>query len=291
MVALGDYDAMRWRMRVSNTHARHNTAYIYYDSGGKSIKTKYPGWGIVLKGGEQETTISFVTIDERTDETYSSPHVEMTVKSGGKETAHKTLSSGFDLYDGPNAFQLSLEGSNWQLSAGNREYKEITSGELTSKLDSIGFVVMPGGEIKVENIIIQQNGIEDVSHSVIGAGALEFDAADDLEGEWAIFDMNIDEKMIKSGGDYRLAIKKSKDREGYDIIYLSGAVTNGGKWKQGMVKGSITPLPFDSVYDIEWVGASGKTLKGIKAQKEGDILTLQFPSHASTLRLRKIGKR
>ena len=291
MVALGDYDAMRWRMRVSNTHARHNTAYIYYDSGGKSIKTKYPGWGIVLKSGEQATTISFVTIDERTDETYSSPHVEMTVKSGGKETAQKTLSSGFDLYDGPNAFQLSLEGSNWQLSAGNREYKEITSGELTSKLDSIGFVVMPGGEIKVENIIIQQNGIEDVSHSVIGACALEFDAADDLEGEWGIYDMNIDEKMIKTGGDYRLAIKKSKDREGYDIIYLSGAVTNGGKWKQGMVKGSITPLPFDSVYDIEWVGASGKTLKGIKAQKESDILTLQFPLHASTLRLRKIGKR
>ena len=100
--------------------------------------------------------------------------------------------------------------------------------------------------------------------------------------------MNIDEKMLKTGGDYRLAIIKSKDRDSYEIIYLSGGVVNGSKWKRGMIKGYITPMPFDSVYEIEWIGASGKTLKGIKAQKEGDILTLQFPSQSSSLRLRKL---
>lgn len=286
IIAVGHHDSMCWRMRVSNTHARHNTPYIYHDSNGKPIKVKYPGWGIVMKNGDEETTISFNTIDNRTDETYSSPRVEVTVKSGGKEAAHKTLTSGFDLYDGANSFQLSAEGAVWRLSAGNREYKEIAAGELTSKLDSIGFVVMPGGEIKVENVVIQLTGIGDIKFS--GTDLSHFDVTDDLEGEWGIFDMNIDEKMLKTGGEYRLAIKKSKDKEGYDIIYLSGAVTNAAKWNPGMIKGYISPMPFDSVYDIEWIGASGKTLKGIKAQKEGDILTLQFPDHASTLRLRKI---
>lgn len=286
MIAVGGYDSMRWRMRVTNSHARHNTPYLYHDSDGKAIKVKYPGWGIVLKDGADETTISFTTIDERTDETYSSPRVEVTVKSGGKETAHKTLSSGFDLYDGPNAFQFSVDDVSWQLRGGNREYKEIVAGDFSSKLDSIGFIVMPGGEIKVEDISISLTGTEDIKFS--DNAFSDFDLTDEMEGEWGVFDMNIDEKMLKTGGDYRLAIKKSKDRAGYDIIYLSGAVTNVDKWKPGMIKGRILPLPFDSVYDIEWVGASGKTLKGIKAQKEGDILTLQFPSHASSLRLRKI---
>lgn len=286
MIAAGNYDAMRWRMRVSNTHARHNTPYSYYDSAGKPIKVRYPAWGIVLISGTEETAVNFTTIDNRTDETYSSPRVEVTMKSGGKETARKVLSSGFDLYDGPNAFQLSVEGRSWQLSAGNREYKEIAAGDLSAKIDSIGFVVMPGAEIKVEDISILQTGIEDIKFP--DSGLSDFDLTDEMEGEWGVFDMNIDEKMLKAGGDYRLAIKKSKDKERYDIIYLSGAVTNADKWKPGTIKGHIIPQPFDSVYDIEWIGASGKTLKGVKAQKEGDILTLQFPSHASSLRLRKI---
>lgn len=287
LMALVNHDSMRWRMRVTNNHARHNTVYTYSGSNGKRLKIKYPGWGIILKGGRGETVIGFKTIDNRTDETYSSPCVEVTVKSGDKETMKKTLSSGFDLYDGPNSFQLSIDELRWQLSAGNREHKEIGSGELTERPDSIGFLVMPGGEIKVENISIIETGAGDVGVKLIPS-VLEFDPTDELEGEWAIFDMNIDEKMLKTGGEYRMAIKKRSDTEGYDLIYLSGAVVNGDKWRPGMIKGHIMSLPFESIYEIEWVGATGNTLKGIKAQRDGDLITLQFPNQSSTLRLRKI---
>ena len=128
--------------------------------------------------------------------------------------------------------------------------------------------------------------VADVTANIDQLLAQARSSSDELEGEWGVFDMKLDDDKLRIGGNYRLAIIRDSDI--YKIIYLSGAVTNDKSWKPGMIKGYVYPAPFENIYEIEWIGTSGGSLKGIKTQLEGDILSLQFPQHDSDLRLRKI---
>lgn len=289
LVALSGAGRTEWKMRVSDIHGARGKRYELTGYDGTRTSVRYPGWAIVLKGDSEEAEIKFRTLDDSTNETYSTPCVEAIVKTGGKEIERKTLDSGFDLYDGLNAFRVIIEGNHWYLDGGNRRYEGLFSGQLAGcRIDSIGFRVLPGGMIRIENISISDIGPESVNINGANIQLPDYDANDpeDLEGEWGLYDIVSDEKMLRPGGDYILKIVKSGDD--YDMIYLSGAVTESASWFPGMKKGKLTPLPFPSVYDLTWVGASGEILEGAKVQRDGEILTIQFPRHNSEVRLRRI---
>ena len=110
---------------------------------------------------------------------------------------------------------------------------------------------------------------------------------DPMEGIWVIFDRNLDESLLKPGGDYVLAIVREGER--YLMIYLEGAAVNSQKWSPGMIKGILNPTYFNGIYDTEWIDAECQSLNnGVKSQYgEGETLTIQFPYHSSSLRLRK----
>ncbi|MDE6338382.1 MAG: LysE family translocator [Muribaculaceae bacterium] len=292
LIAVHPTGESEWKLRVVNSHNRRGESYRYVSLDGKVHKVKHPGWGFILKGPGGDTSIRFRTKDENDDETYSSPCIVAIVEAGGKELSRKTLYSGFDLYGGANSFRLRFSGEAWMLEGGNRQYTEIARGEVPeNKLDSVGFIVNPGGEIKVENISITDSPLNS-NHSQREITELlkkVSQSADPLIGEWGVFDMKLDSNLLKMGGNYRLVIAGSDN--GYEIIYLGGGVVNGNKWEPGMIKGYIYTTPFDKIYEIEWIGTSGNTLEGIKAQLEDDVLTLQFPQHDSDLRLRKITSR
>lgn len=279
-----------WRLRItSRNNARGNTT-SWLSPDGKRHKARYPAWGFIFKGAEGEMQVSFKTRDDNVNETYSSPSVEMTAEAGGKEISRKTLYSGFDLYDGENAFRIIVSGNELILEGGNRKYESLVSCTYPgNRIDSIGFIAYPGAEIMVNALSIHPQGVfnvADVTANIDQLLAQARSSSDELEGEWGVFDMKLDDDKLRIGGNYRLAIIRDSDI--YKIIYLSGAVTNDKSWKPGMIKGYVYPAPFENIYEIEWIGTSGGSLKGIKTQLEGDILSLQFPQHDSDLRLRKI---
>lgn len=288
LIAVDSYIDNDWRMRIANVNGNRGGTHTYLLPDGKRIKTRYPGWGIMLKGGDEETIVKLHTIDDSTDETYSSPCIMLTVESGGKEISKKALYSGFDLYDGFNSFRLNISERDWKLYGGDRSYSEIALGNMGAPIDSIGFIVMPGGEINVQNISHRASGSIDRSELADEDYEALTNSSDDMEGTWGIFDMTLDETLLKIGGNYTLAIRKSSGTDNYDVIYLSGAITNSESWEPGSIKGHLYSTPFDSVYDMEWIGASGNKIGSIKVQKEGEMLVLQFPDFGSQIRLRKI---
>lgn len=245
-----------------------------------------------MKSDTSITVISFATRDDRFDETYTSPHVEMRITVGGKDCGRKKLFSNFNLTDGENAFRLSSGRSGWRLYAGDRTYRLIAeSDKAPTSIDSIGYIVYPGGKIAVDNISIETSG----NLSDIACG-IEMDEAsirnvlrkssDKMTGEWAVFDRMLEDNYLRLGGDYRLAIVKNAD--GYDILYLRGAEKNPTLWRAGMKKGRLIAGPFKDVYDMEWIDVSGKTIRGLKAQYEEPLLRVIFPEMSSELRLGKV---
>lgn len=291
MMAVGDGEDIQWQFRAANLHAGQGKKYKFEDESGGFSSSSFPAWGIVLKGKET-SVISFKTCDDRFDETYMSPHVEMTVIIGEKICERKKIFSDFNLYESENAFQVNVDKHGWKLRGGNRSYKPLAEYYCPDfRVDSVGYAVWQGGALSIDNISLKISGVAE--HSRISQYADIEDlksylkrSSDPMEGIWMIFDRMLEEDRLRLGGDYRLAFVKT--HEGYDIIYVDGALKNPNAWKCGTIKGRLVAGPFDDVYNIEWIGVSGEKIEGAKAQYEDPLLRIIFPDHSSEIRLRKV---
>lgn len=282
---------MVWQFRAANLHAANGRKHKYDDGSGGTGNVSFPEWGIIMKGSE-DCMISFKTIDERLNETYASPRVEMTVKVGENICTRKDIFSDFNLYGGENAFRLYIDKTGWKLRGGNRTYKPLAECDIRDfSVDSIGYAVMPGGKLRVDYISIDIAGSDFGLQNQIYSDKEELRkyferSSDEMEGEWGIFDRMLEDNYMRMGGEYRIALVKSES--GYDLIYLDGAFKNPGEWQSGMKKGRLLASHFENVYNVEWIDASGEIIGGAKAQFESPMLRIIFPEHSSELRLRKI---
>lgn len=74
-------------------------------------------------------------------------------------------------------------------------------------------------------------------------------------GYWKYLDRDCDAQYARLGGEYRLAIVPDCDTDDFIIIYLDGAVTYTSVWQEGMIKGRLSPTPFEGHYDLIWYDA------------------------------------
>ena len=104
------------------------------------------------------------------------------------------------------------------------------------------------------------------------------------EGLWQYLDRDLNEKVLKIGGRYTVALLANSSG-GYDIIYIGGAEVNADKWKIGMLKGRLLPTQFAGTYDLLWHDSDGKEFSlDVYAQFAEGILTLFFPAQNSQIR-------
>ena len=91
------------------------------------------------------------------------------------------------------------------------------------------------------------------------------------------------------GGDYTVAIVDNGDN-GFDIIYLSGAETNGRQWHTGLKKGQLIPTQFAGHYNLVWYDATMRPLTEETSAtiETGEILRLDFPLLRTSIRLAKL---
>ncbi|MCM1484369.1 MAG: hypothetical protein NC043_08520 [Muribaculaceae bacterium] len=110
------------------------------------------------------------------------------------------------------------------------------------------------------------------------------------EGIWKYLDRDTDDRYTRLGGSYRLAIIKSPEGNGYDIIYFDGAKVLSDKWEPGMLKGHLMPTIFNNHYDLIWYDAHMRKMDTeLSADMEqGSILSFSFPLLKSTLRFSRI---
>lgn len=297
LMPLGKVENFNFSFRCANLHNKSGKRYGYLDAGSQKRNVLNPAWMLLLKNNDERIDIRFSTSDNRFDD-LQPDCLDIKVFHGSEALASASVTEKADLFAGANAAFLSVENGECILRLGNRGYHGVLRFDLPAgfRPDSIGFSAAPGAMLEIDYIDYQpisspsgpafdrwsHFALEDVRDSYFRR------SSDALEGEWEIFDYSLDEDRLKKGGDYHFVMVKSE--EGYEMVYVEGAKVNRSGWQPGMTKVRLLPTAFRGVFDVEWLDPSLRKIEGeIKAQFSApDILTLEFPGHSSSLRLRKL---
>lgn len=288
------------KFKCADLHNAPGRKYRYVCSDGGSRSVESPPWGIAVQTSDGE----LISIDFRCSEEGSdgiSTSTVMTVTALGDVSGHPvplasaSLESGVDLYEGENIFYLRREGDRWTLSGGNRGSDNILDFIYPGRpVEKAGFRVTPGGKAVFSDITLVSYpdlAAETPDARFADSGFMEslISSEDAVEGIWTLFDHSVDLSLLRLGGDYMLGIVNGGD--GYDMIYLDGARTGRGEWRQGLRKGRLLNTPFGDVFNVEWRDAEGLEMsEGIKAQYDADTatITIHFPAQGSELRFRRV---
>ena len=284
----------RLSFRAANHNAHPAKRYPYVDKEGYIRKKKNPEWGFFLTS--KSDTIKFTVRPAETFgliSTQSITKILVTSTSGLLSDNLEFSSEKLDHTTGINLWQLVINHNGISLSGGNHKQETIANIPLPkSQIDGFGFFADSGADINITDIAFEP-AASLTSSPVVKRDLKEIadnfaSTEDPLEGFWVVFDRNLEESLLKPGGDYILAIVKND--AGYDLIYSEGAHINSSKWTSGHSKGRLIATHFSGIFDVEWIDAEGMTLShGIKAQTlDNELIEIQFPYHSSSLRLRKI---
>jgi len=132
-------------------------------------------------------------------------------------------------------------------------------------------------------------------------------STDPIEGVWRYLDRENDPRTATPGGAYILATVRNDSIpsadifgnprlvSGYDIIYLSGAVTHSGMWRPGMLKGRMLPTGLTGCYDLQWYDAACDPVHDPDNDNNADfsdtpapVLTFNFPLLQARLRFTRV---
>lgn len=189
-----------------------------------------------------------------------------------------------------NHFKISVFGDNLILFGGLHTPKALVSIPLPAnfRCDSIGFSLEPGASIHPYELRLTSGSFRQEETPWTDSALLHdylSSSRDYMEGYWQTIDRDLDESLLRLGGDYRYAAVKAEG--GYDLLYISGARVNAAKWQPGMVKASLRPSGIAGVWDVKWIDAMFQPLSHeLKAQMDGHgVITIQFPYQNSKIRL------
>lgn len=281
--------------RAANLNNATGKKYKFNDFQGKSHYVKNPSWGIIFKDNDRTSKILISASNFQNEDL--SP-ITLDFSFFNSDGIIKTsLSKNIDPFLGFNSISLRKDDKGLSLFAGNRSFAPVFENiKCCFNPEYIGFFICPGASLCIDNISLRYIGeTVDRNNKFIHLGNEDarvsyFNHSKDLlEGEWEIFDRMLEEDMLKSGGNYRLALVKTD--EGYEVLYIDGAVKNPHVWEAGMTKAFLYQTSFKNVFNVIWLDPSGNPVNGeIVAQFTApDIISFQFPDHGtSTMRLRKI---
>lgn len=300
LMPIGGSKDFEWSFRVSASENQPLQGGGFKEVFKKKKKRDLPVWGIVLRNGKQVCRIGFRTIDEDSNiekEGERVPALRVQCENNGKILFTKNIYKGWDFYAGWNALMIKFADGSLSLSGGNREYTPIADGiDIGFIPTEVGYYVSRQGKLKVNHIAFLQAGIGyNDSWKSIPEDELKTKLrkrGDKIEGEWLVYDHQIESKSANLGGEYRLAIIKDKNDQGelsYQIVYLNGAQRRSDIWCKGMIKGRLISTPFKNIYNAEWIDAGGnKVADQVKAEFESPFLRIVFPRLNSEMRLRKV---
>lgn len=285
--------------RMANRNNKENKAYSVKGVSGDIVKINNPIWGLVFNYASAK---DFYAIELQCANT--SPYDNMFDKrvmkcdavhyiNGDRHiVASNTLQNGVDPHSGDNLIAIEYNKENVTVKMGEKSMADVLSFHMNSRGKSkTGVLSGPGADVSVERFIIKQedNPINNVRTNWTNDSIAHHisHSSDVIEGYWQYLDRDIDEKKLKLGGRYTVALIRSAD--GYDIIYISGAEVSGNMWKPGYLKGRLKNTPFQDHYDMIWYDATFKpfTIDVYATIENGSILTLSFPIQKSSIRFYK----
>lgn len=278
--------------RARNENANPMKKYPYFDKNGVRHLIKNPKWGFFLTF-DSDTLAVTVSGKEEMSVPEAIPTAELQVYDRhGNLIVSKTLSEGLNPYDKDNIWKIDFKNNKVSVEGGNNGLLPLFNLETNSEfITGLGFLASWGSKVLVSDIALTIQSEEpnlETKASLEDLDQYLLKSDDPMEGYWTMFDRDLEESLLKLGGQYSLACVK--EGESYNFIYLDGASVNKGGWTPGDIKITLYPTPFPGIYDVVWLDSQKQPLSHeIKAQcGEGDTLTIQFPYQSSKLRLRRL---
>lgn len=278
------------RLIAANRHNKSGTKYTYADGRGRTRRVQHPAWQVCLadtSGREMTVRLATDFDDGITGFERETPQLTITGTDGGAQT--------IDLPDGigrgTRRLQLILRrhGSGISLAAGYDELRDICTFDAGNDfaVSGIRLGVDPGGCLEVISLSVEEEAdvfgeLERTRQPVARISQQIANSGDPRAGYWTLAGRSLDEKLMRPGGSYTLAMTPD-GAGGYTLYYMEGAKMNSSRWRPGMVKCRLTPLA-GSRYDAVWTDAEGIRLHhDVAATMDGDnTLTIHFPQFNSS---------
>lgn len=302
-----------------DTMAIHSTAYRYQlrlanlnNKQGKTVSVKNPmtrektqitspQWGLVFNRDEEGNYCAVVLscdnsapYDDITDQRTMHVTLIQRLDSETTQLATTELTKGVSLEDDMNTLCVDVDERGVRISVGKDELVQVLEANVTRPIGPIqvGYFVGPGARIALDRAVLTIDNEKQVTTTTRWTcEALDeyFTASNDpVEGYWTYLDRDMEDKWLRLGGRYTLAVVRADD--GYDLIYIDGAQVKKSLWQPGMLKGHMTKTIFSGNYDATWIDATLEPIeKDVQATIEnGVILTLNFPVFKSQVRFAKV---
>lgn len=289
-------EELKLKFRSKNYHGHPSKQYEFYTGSGSSQTVKNPFWGFFFIT-DSDTIILRITSKEIPRRIESEIATEIIYNSfSNQDTKEIIVTENMDSYQGDNLWKIDINEKRLKVSGGIKILSPILESQVYNEILGFGFYGSWGEKILISDISVEYEASPlskddtEKKYDINQLGQYFSETTDPLEGYWTVFDRELEESLLKMGGDYYMACVKEGEK--YNLLYLSGGVVNSSDWKTGDVKAILTPSPFKGIYNVDWFD-SMKTLMNyeIKAQTgDGNTLTIQFPYQSSKLRLRKISQ-
>ena len=278
--------------RSKNMHGKPEQKYEYFDQTGKRHRIRNPHWGFFITT-QSDTLVTTFTFQEGEHAMAPSPETILRFyRNNQAQNESVILKDEINPYEGDNIWTVVMEKGFFRLQGGDHGLKNLYSSKFKENdITGFGFLCGWGGEIFIQDINLKlENPGNDRFKNIDILNLADYlkNTNDPMEGYWGIFDRELEESLLKLGGDYRLACVKDNDE--YIFLYIDGATINKERWEKGDLKARLSNSFYPGIYNVEWFDSMKEPISNeIKAQKgEGNTLTIQFPYQSSKIRLRKI---
>ncbi len=294
--------AYRYQVRMANLNNKQGKTKSIKNpmTGGHTVITS-PQWGVVFNMDDRGNYYAVVLscdnsapYDDIADQ--RTMQVSLVKNDDGStiELASTTVSKGVSLEDDLNTVCVDVDDRSVRVSIGKDELQDVLEANVSRPTGTVwvGYLVGAGSRISVERAVLTLENENQVAATTLWTlDALdEYLAAsiDPMEGYWKYLDRDMEDKWLRLGGRYTLAVVRADD--GYDLIYINGAQVKKSQWQPCMLKGHITRTQFTGNYDLCWIDATMEPISEdcYAAIENGVILTLNFPIYKSQVRFAKV---
>lgn len=275
---------------VTDHCASLNKRYHHTHPSGGDISVDAPGWGIQLCTPDSTCYLN-VCIQPR--RRISSILDDLTID---KLSVAITLSRGTTAisdtvtvpHTGKFALIITRKGNSWAIcDKDNNHLWECNA--ITFPITHTRIAAPPGSDftvnarsMRLSPMLFSKRQTDGCTNTDSLCNILRLSTSSH-EGVYAMLDRVTDDNLLRPGGDYRIAVKKSS--EGYELIYLSGAHDNSELWHSGMIKGYLYPSPEADRFSLHWFDADALPMTNdLWATFSYPYLILQFPYQQSTIR-------
>ena len=292
----------RYQLRFANLNNKQGmTKSIKNPMTGDKTTITSPEWGLIFNrdddGGYCAVVLSCnnsTPYDDITDQRSMQVTLIRQERKDKKVLASTTLTRGVSLEDDLNTLCVDVDERGVRVSIGKDDLQQVLEASIPrpSGAVRVGYLVGPGSRVAIERAVLTIDNDNQVATSTLWTlDALDeylMNSTDPTEGYWRYLDRDMEDKWLRLGGRYTLAVVRADD--GYDIIYIDGAQVKKSQWKPGMLKGHFVKTIFTGNYDLKWIDATMEPITddAYVTIENGVILTLYFPVFKSQVRFSKI---